>query len=224
VSAGLLFYPVLMAADVLAYRAHEVPVGEDQREHLEIMRDIARRFNARCGEVLVVPEQRSPEVGARIMDLQEPTRKMSTTGATEQGTVYVLDDPAAIRRKFRRAVTDSGTEIRRAEDKAGVSNLIEILAAVRGVPIAEVEREFASATGYGQFKDAVADAVIAYLAPVRERYEALRGDEDRLESILALGAEKARVMASETLADVRAAMGVGPALASPGRRSVGSPA
>ena len=135
VSAGLLLYPVLQAADVLAYRAQEVPVGEDQREHLELMRDVARRFNARFGdgeEVLVVPEHRIPTVGARIMDLQNPTAKMSTTGGSEQGTVYVLDEAQAIEKKFKSAVTDSGSEVRRAEDKPGVSNLIEILAAVRG--------------------------------------------------------------------------------------------
>src|SRR4051794_6261283 len=132
VSAGLLFYPVLMAADVLAYRAHEVPVGEDQREHLELMRDVAVRFNNRFGDLLVVPEGRIPQIGARIADLQDPTRKMSTTGATEAGTVYVLDERAAIVKKFRRAVTDSGTEIRRAPDKPGVTNLIEIHAAVTG--------------------------------------------------------------------------------------------
>ena len=133
VSAGLLLYPVLQAADVLAYRAHEVPVGEDQREHLELMRDVARRFNERFGDTLVVPEHRIPEVGARVRDLQEPARKMSTTGGTEQGTVLVLDDPAAIAKKFRRAVTDSGSEVVRAPDKPGVTNLIEILATVRGV-------------------------------------------------------------------------------------------
>ncbi|HEY2140675.1 MAG TPA: tryptophan--tRNA ligase, partial [Solirubrobacteraceae bacterium] len=135
VSAGLLLYPVLQAADVLAYRAEEVPVGEDQREHLELMRDVARRFNARYGagaDVLVVPEQRIPEVGARIMDLQDPTRKMSTTGGSEQGTIYVLDEPAAIEKKLRSAVTDSGEGIRRDLEKPGISNLIEILAAVRG--------------------------------------------------------------------------------------------
>ena len=133
VSAGLLFYPVLQAADVLAYRAHEVPVGEDQREHLELMRNVAERFNARYGETLVVPEHRIPEVGARVRDLQEPTRKMSTTGGTEQGTVLVLDEPGVVERKFKRAVTDSGTDIVRAPDKPGVTNLIEILAVVRGV-------------------------------------------------------------------------------------------
>jgi tryptophanyl-tRNA synthetase len=211
VAAALLLYPVLMAADVLAYRAHEVPIGEDQREHLELMRDVARRFNARFGdgeEVLVVPEQRIPEVGARIMDLQEPTRKMSTTNASEQGTVYVLDEPRAVEKKFASAVTDSGSEVRRAEDKPGISNLIEILAAVRSAPPAEVEYEFAQA-GYGDFKKAVAAAVVEYLAPVRERYEELRGDEAALERTLEAGAERASAMAAETLADVRARMGVG---------------
>jgi tryptophanyl-tRNA synthetase len=211
VSAGLLFYPVLMAADVLAYRAHEVPVGEDQREHLELMRDVARRFNARFGDgedVLVVPEQRIPEVGARIMDLQEPTKKMSTTNASEQGTVYVLDEPKAIEKKLASAVTDSGTQVARAEDKPGISNLIEILAAVRSVAPAEVESEFAGA-GYGAFKKAVAAAVVDYLAPVRERYEELRGDETALERTLEDGARRASAMAAETLADVRARMGVG---------------
>jgi tryptophanyl-tRNA synthetase len=211
VSAGLLMYPVLQAADVLAYRAAEVPVGEDQREHLELMRDVARRFNARFGggeDVLVVPEHRIPPVGARIMDLQEPERKMSTTGSSEQGTVHVLDEPDAIRKKLRSAVTDSGAEVRRGPDKPGVSNLIEIAAAVRGADPAAVEQEFAAAR-YGEFKDAVADAVVDYLAPVRERYGALRGDEPRLEAILAEGAARARSIAAVTLADVRRHMGVG---------------
>ena len=207
--SGLLFYPVLMAADVLAYKAHEVPVGEDQREHLELMRDAARRFNSRYGEVLVVPEARIPKVGARIMDLQEPSRKMSTTSGSEKGTVYVLDEPNRIRKKFRSAVTDSGTEIRRAPDKPGISGLIEVLAAVRGVSMEDVEKEFADATGYGPFKDAVADAVIEYLTPMRERYQELRGDESALEAALEEGAEKARAIASQTLAEVREAMGVG---------------
>jgi tryptophanyl-tRNA synthetase len=213
VSAGLLFYPVLQAADVLAYRAHEVPVGEDQREHLELMRDIAKRFNARYGdgrEILVVPEHRIPEVGARIMDLQEPTRKMSTTGGTEEGTVLVLDEPKAIVKKIKRAVTDSGTEIRRGDDKPGVTNLIDVLAVARGVSPAAVEDDMRSARGYGDLKVAVAEAVVDMLAPVRERYAEIRSDADRLEEILAGGAEKARAIASETLADVREVMGVGP--------------
>jgi tryptophanyl-tRNA synthetase len=211
VSAGLLMYPVLQAADVLAYRAQEVPVGEDQREHLELMRDVARRFNARFGggeEVLVVPEHRIPPVGARIMDLQDPTRKMSTTGGSEQGTVYVLDEPQAIERKFRSAVTDSGSEVRRAPEKPGIGNLLEILAAVRGVEPQQLEDEFADA-GYGEFKSAVASEVTAYLAPVRERYEQLRADETGLEETLQAGARHARGMAEETLLDVRERMGVG---------------
>jgi tryptophanyl-tRNA synthetase len=210
-SAALLFYPVLQAADVLAYRAHEVPVGEDQREHLELMRDVARRFNARFGEdILVVPEHRIPEIGGRIMDLQEPTNKMSTTGGTAEGTVLVLDDPATIEKKIRRAVTDSGSDIVRAPDKPGVTNLIDILAVARGVTPQAVEQEMRSARGYGDLKAATAQAVAEMLAPLRDGYAELRGDEARLEAILAEGADKARAMARETLADVRAAMGVGP--------------
>jgi tryptophanyl-tRNA synthetase len=211
VSAALLFYPVLQAADVLAYRAHEVPVGEDQREHLELMRDVARRFNARYGEdLLVVPEPRIPQVGARIMDLQEPTRKMSTTGGTPEGTVLVLDEPAVVERKIKRAVTDSGSDIVRAPNTPGVTNLIDILAIARGTSPEAVESEMQAARGYGDLKVATAQAVVDMLAPVRERYAELRADEQRLESILAAGAEKARPMARETLADVRAVMGVGP--------------
>ena len=208
VSAGLLFYPVLQAADVLAYRTDEVPVGEDQREHLELMRNVAVRFNARFGEVLKVPRHRIPPVGARVRDLQEPERKMSTTGGSEQGTVYVLDEPAAIVRKFKRAVTDSGTDVVRAQDKPGVSNLIEVLAAVRGATPEAVEVEFRDAR-YGDFKVAVADEVAGYLAPVRERYAQLRPDEAALERVLAAGAEKAQAIAAATMADVREAMGVG---------------
>jgi tryptophanyl-tRNA synthetase len=211
VSAGLLLYPVLQAADVLAYRAQEVPVGEDQREHLELMRDVARRFNARFGggeDVLVVPEHRIPQVGARIMDLQDPARKMSTTGASELGTVYVLDEPKAIEKKLKSAVTDSGSEVRMDPDKPGISNLIEILAAIRASEPAAVEREFAESR-YGEFKQAVAEAVIGYLGPVRERYAELRADQAGLESVLGEGAVHAREIAAQTLADVCERMGVG---------------
>ena len=210
VSAGLLYYPVLMAADVLAYRAHEVPVGEDQREHLELMRDAATRFNNRFGDILVVPEQRTPTVGARIRDLQDPERKMSTTGSSELGTAYVLDSPDDLRRKIKKAQADSGREIVRRQDKPGISNLIEIMAAARGIGPEQVEREF-EGSGYGDFKAAVADSVVDWLAPVRERYPELRADEDELEGILEAGADRARSIARETLADVREAMGVGPA-------------
>ncbi|MEZ5078504.1 MAG: tryptophan--tRNA ligase [Solirubrobacterales bacterium] len=208
VSAALFYYPVLMAADVLAYRATEVPVGDDQRQHVELMREIARRFNERFGEALVVPELRTPAVGARIMDLQEPERKMSTTGATEAGTVYVLDEEKAIRKKLGSAVTDSGREVVRSPEKPGVTNLIDILAAARGVDHELIEREFAGA-GYGDFKQAVAEGVVELLAPVRERYAELRPDQGALEAALALGAEKARALAAPVLAEVRERMGFG---------------
>src|ERR1700742_2064037 len=203
-SAALFFYPVLMAADVLAYRATEVPVGDDQRQHVELMREIARRFNGRFGaegeDTLVVPELVVPEVGARIMDLQEPDRKMSTTGGTEQGTVLVLDDEKTIRKKVGSAVTDSGREVRAAPDKPGVTNLIDILAVARGTGRAEIGGEFEGG-GYGAFKKAVADGVVELLGPVRERYAALRPDEAALEGILEAGAAKARAIAVVTVAD-----------------------
>jgi tryptophanyl-tRNA synthetase len=209
VSAGLFFYPVLQVADVLAYQAHEVPVGDDQRQHVELMRDVGERFNARFGDTFVLPEVRTPAVGARIMDLQRPDRKMSTTGGTEQGTVLVLDEPATVVKKIRSAVTDSGSEVTRGPGKDGIANLIEILAAVRGQTAEEVEAEW-NGSGYGAFKQAVADSVIEYLAPVRERYEELRADEGELERLLGVGAEKARAIAADTLRGVRQAMGVGP--------------
>jgi tryptophanyl-tRNA synthetase len=208
-SAGLFFYPVLMAADVLAYRAHEVPVGDDQRQHIELMRDIARRFNERYGDLLVVPEGRYPEVGARIMDLQEPQSKMSTTGGTAQGTVLVLDEPQTVTKKVKSAVTDSGTDVRRAPDKPGITNLIDILSVIRGTTPEQIEREF-DGGGYGAFKGAVAEAVVDYLRPVRERYHELRSDDAEIERALAKGAERARAISSETVKDVRQAMGVGP--------------
>ena len=207
VSAGLFIYPILQAADILAYCTDEVPVGEDQRQHLELARNIAERFNSRYGQTLVVPAHRIPTVGARIMDLQAPDRKMSTTGGTEQGTVFVLEEPATVQKKFMSAVTDSGTEIRRAPDKAGVSNLIEILASVRDIAPEAVEREF-DGSRYSDFKKAVAESVVDYLRPVRERYMDLRADENRLEEILEVGADKARAIAARTLAEVRTRMGV----------------
>lgn len=207
VSAGLFTYPVLMAADILAYCTDEVPVGDDQRQHVELARNIAERFNSRYGQTLAVPAHRIPQVGARIMDLQAPDRKMSTTGGTEQGTVFVLEEPATVQKKFMSAVTDSGTEIRRAPDKGGISNLIEILASVRDIAPEEVERQF-DGSRYSDFKKAVAEAVVDHLLPVRERYMDLRADEGRLEEILRLGADKARAIAARTLAEVRTRMGV----------------
>ncbi len=215
ISAGLFFYPVLQAADVLAYRCDEVPVGEDQRQHIELMRDIAERFNARfadSNELLIAPQHRIPEVGARIMDLQDPDSKMSTTAAAQDGTVYVLDQPEMIQRKFNRAVTDSDDPPRIAVDpqKRGVSNLLEILAACEGVTPEEAAAELSGARGYGDLKAAVSEAVIEMLTPVRERYELLRGDEAALEQVLLRGADQARAIAAVTLGEVRSAMGVGP--------------
>jgi tryptophanyl-tRNA synthetase len=208
VSAGLFLYPVLQAADVLAYRAHEVPVGEDQRQHIELMRNIAIRFNERFGETLVVPEHRIPEIGARIMDLQTPSDKMSTTAPSEAGTLLVLEDEKSIIKKVKSAVTDSGSDVRMADDKPGISNLIEILAVIRGVDPAAIEAEF-EGQQYGAFKGAVAEAIVEFLRPVRERYEEIRPDEAAIQAILAEGADRARAMAAETVADVRHAMGVG---------------
>jgi tryptophanyl-tRNA synthetase len=210
VSAALFFYPVLQAADVLAYKATEVPVGEDQVQHIELTREIARRFNERFGETLVVPEHRVPQLGARIMDLQEPERKMSTTVGSEAGTLYVLDEPDAIRKKLGSAVTDSGREVLRREGKPGVTNLIDVLAVARGTDPAEIEHDFGDA-GYGDFKAAVAEGVIEMLAPVRNRYAELRPDQRALEETLAAGAEKARAIAAPTLAEVRERIGVGSA-------------
>ena len=209
VRTSLFLYPVLQAADILLYKTDEVPVGDDQRQHLELTRDIAERFNATYGEVLVVPRHRIPEVGARIMDLQDPATKMSTTYSSESGLIYVDDDPDEIRRKLKRAQTDSGSEVRRGEGKEGIANLIDIAAVARGVEPEQIESEF-EGQGYGAFKEAVGEAVVELLAPVRERYTELRGDTKALESTLQEGAGRAREIASETLGEVRRAMGVGP--------------
>jgi tryptophanyl-tRNA synthetase len=210
VSAALFSYPVLQAADILLYDTNLVPVGEDQRQHVELTRDIAERFNATYGEVFVVPQHRIPEVGARIMDLQDPSSKMSTTYSSESGLIYVDDEPDAIRRKLKRAQTDSGSEVRRGEGKEGITNLIELIAVARGVEPGAIEKEF-EGQGYGAFKEAVGEAVVELLAPVRERYLELREDSAALEGTLQEGAERARAIASETLAEARRAMGVGPA-------------
>ena len=198
VSAGLFTYPVLMAGDILLYQTHRVPIGDDQRQHLELARDVAERFNARFGETFVVPEGIYPEVGARIMDLQEPTRKMSTTGGTEQGTIKLLDEPDAIRKKFRSAVTDSDREIRRAPDKPGVGNLIDILSVATQRTPEEVEAAY-EGSGYGDLKRDVGEAVVELLDPVRERYLALRADEPELLRLLAVGADKARSASAPTI-------------------------
>jgi tryptophanyl-tRNA synthetase len=206
ISSGLFTYPVLMAGDILLYQTDRVPIGDDQRQHLELARDVAERFNARFGETFVVPDGIYPEVGARIMDLQEPARKMSTTGGTEQGTVKLLDEPDTIRKKFRSAVTDSGREIRRAEDKPGVSNLIDILSVATGRSPEEVEATY-DGSGYGDLKQDVGDAVAELLAPVRARYLELRADEPELLRLLAVGAGKARDASAPTLEAMYERMG-----------------
>jgi tryptophanyl-tRNA synthetase len=206
VSAGLFTYPVLMAGDILLYQADIVPIGDDQRQHLELARDIAERFNTRFGETFTVPRGVYPEVGARIMDLQEPTRKMSTTGGTVQGTIGMLDEPDMIRKKFRSAVTDSGREVLRADDKPGVSNLIDIISVASGRPPEEIETQYGDG-GYGQFKQDVGDAVVELLVPVQERYAELRSDEPELLRLLQFGAEKAREASAPTLDAMMRRMG-----------------
>ena len=209
VRTSLFLYPVLQAADILLYRTDEVPVGEDQRQHVELSREIARRFNSTYAEVFVEPEAVIPELGARIMDLQNPDTKMSTTSGTDASRVYIDDEPDAVIKKIKRAQTDSGTDIVRAPDKQGITNLIDIYAVARGVAAEEVEREFAG-QGYGTFKQAVGEATAELLAPVRERYAELRPDEGAIERALQQGADRAREIAVPVMADVHAAMGLGP--------------
>jgi tryptophanyl-tRNA synthetase len=207
VSAGLFTYPVLMAGDILLYQTDIVPVGDDQRQHVELARDVAQRFNSRFGETFKIPTGVFPEVGARIMDLQEPTRKMSTTGGTPQGTVLVLDEPDVIRKKFKTAVTDSGREIRYLPDeKPGVSNLIEILSVSTGRSVEDVERDY-DGRGYGDLKGDVGEAVVELFAPMQTRYKELRSDEGELRRLLRVGAEKARETSAPTLRQVYERMG-----------------
>jgi len=207
VSAGLFTYPVLQAADILLYQTDLVPIGEDQRQHLELSRNVAERFNSRFGETFSLPDAMIPEVGGRIMDLQEPDRKMSTTGGTAQGTVGVLDPPETIRKKFKSAVTDSGTDVHHdPEQKAGVSNLIEIMAIATGQEIPEIEARF-DGGGYGAFKQEVGEAVVALFDPIRQRYEELRSDPAELERLLGVGAEKASAVSMPTLEQMYERMG-----------------
>jgi len=207
VSAGLFTYPVLMAGDILLYQTDIVPVGDDQRQHIELARDVAERFNSRFGETFTVPRGVFPEVGARIMDLQEPTKKMSTTGGTNQGTVFVLEEPDAIRKKFKTAVTDSGREVRYVPDeKPGVSNLVEILSVATGESIPTLEASY-DGRGYGDLKTDVGEAVVELLRPVRDRYTELRADEGELRRLLAIGADKAAETSAPTLARMYELMG-----------------
>ena len=206
ISAALFNYPVLMAGDILLYHADRVPIGDDQRQHLELARDIAERFNARFGETFVVPDGIYPEIGARIMDLQDPLGKMGKTGSSEQGTIRLLDSPDVIRRKLKTAVTDSGSEVRRGDDKPGITNLIDIFSVAAGEPPEEIESRY-DGSGYGQFKTDVGEAVVALVVPIQERYRELRADEPELRRLLAEGAEKARAVSTPVLDEVYERMG-----------------
>jgi tryptophanyl-tRNA synthetase len=199
VSAGLFTYPVLMAGDILLYQTDVVPIGDDQRQHLELTRDLAERFNQRFGQTFTVPAAVYPEEGARVKNLQEPERLMSTTRGAPQGVVRMIDPPDVIRRKFKTAVTDSGRDVLHdPEQKPGISNLIEIMAVATGDSIGDIEARYDGA-GYGRFKEDVAEAVVELLAPFQRRYEELRSDDAELVRLLGVGAEKARAAAAPTL-------------------------
>jgi tryptophanyl-tRNA synthetase len=207
VSAGLFNYPVLMAGDILLYQTDIVPIGDDQRQHLELTRNIAERFNGRFGETFKVPEGVFPDEGARIKNLQEPERLMSTTRGAPQGVVRMIDEPDVVRKKFKTAVTDSGTDVRHdPAEKAGISNLIEIMAVVTGTTIADVEARY-DGHGYGQFKGDVGDAVVELFIPIQQRYQELRADEGELRRLLAVGADKAREASAPTLEAMYERMG-----------------
>jgi tryptophanyl-tRNA synthetase len=210
-SVGLFAYPVLMAGDILLYQADQVPVGEDQRQHLELTRTLAQRFNHRFGKTFTVPGAYIPAEVAKITDLDNPTAKMGKSTSSSQGIVEVLEDPASIRKKIARAVTDSGTEIR-ADDEAkpGITNLLRIYSALTGDSVPDLERRYAGA-GYGAFKKAVGDVVADTFAPIRERTEQMLADEDQLDKLLAHGAARARSVAGPTMATVRDRVGFLPA-------------
>ena len=207
VSAGLFNYPVLMVGDILLYQTDIVPIGDDQRQHLELARNVAERFNQRFGETFVVPRGVYPDEGARVKNLQEPERLMSTTRGAPQGVVRLVDTPDEIRRKFKTAVTDSGREITHdVKSKPGISNLIELMAVATGESIGDIERRYEGA-GYGQFKQDVGEAVVAVLAPFQERYRELRSDDGELLRMLKGGAEKAAAAAEPTLTQMYERMG-----------------
>ena len=209
INAGLFTYPSLMAADILLYQTDLVPVGEDQRQHLELTRDIAQRFNGIYGDVFKVPDAYIGKVGARVMALQEPTKKMSKSDENQNNIITLMDDPKVIMNKMKRAMTDSDTEVRFAEEKPGISNLLSIYCAVTGKKIAEAEKEFAGA-GYGTFKTAVGEAVVAELEPVQKRVKELEANKDYLDAIIRSGAEKASRLADRTLTKVQKKVGFPP--------------
>ena len=207
VSAALFTYPVLMAGDILLYQTDIVPIGDDQRQHLELSRDIAQRFNSRYGETFVIPEGVFPQTGGRVMNLQEPSVKMSKSRGVESGTVLMLDPPETVRKKVKSAVTDSGSDVRYdPEGKPGISNLIELMTVVTGQSIKDVESRY-DGSGYGQFKQDVADAIVELLDPIQTRYKELRADVTELQRLLAMGAEKARASSAPTLALMYERMG-----------------
>lgn len=207
VNAGLYTYPVLMAADILLYQADVVPVGVDQKQHLEITRDIAQRFNAVYGDVFTIPEAFIPKAGAKIMSLQDPQKKMSKSDENANAAVMLLDDRDSILRKFKRAVTDSGSEVRYAEDKPGISNLIEIYGCVTGKGRVSVEQEF-EGRGYGEFKMAVGEAVADHLGPIQARYQELMADKAYLDAMIKQNDEKAQGYAVKTLRKVQKKIGL----------------
>jgi tryptophanyl-tRNA synthetase len=205
-TVGLFTYPVLQAADILMYQADAVPIGEDQRQHLELTRDLAQRFNNRYGETFRLPAPYQAKPGERIKDLQDPSRKMSKSiGGT--GTIWVLDDPKTLTKKVKSAVTDTGREVRTADDKPGISNLLTILSVASGKRVDELEAAY-EGKGYGDFKADVAEAVIELFAPVRERYAELIAAPDHLDDVLAAGAARARETAVRTMAGVRDRVGL----------------
>ena len=211
ISTGLLDYPVLMAGDILLYDAHEVPVGEDQRQHVELARDIAQRFNRIYGDTFVVPEAVIPDIGGRVMGLNDPTAKMSKSYAHIRGhAVRLLDDPKEIERSIKRAVTDTGNEIRFSNEpeKAGVNNLLGIYKVITGKTEAEVEKDFATARGYGDLKATVAEVVIEELTPIRERYDELMQDMTELDRLLAGGAEQARAVSEPKMDEIKRRVGL----------------
>jgi tryptophanyl-tRNA synthetase len=207
VSAALFTYPTLMAGDILLYQTNIVPIGDDQRQHVELARDVAQRYNHRYGETFVLPEGVFPETGGRVMNLQEPALKMSKSRGSQQGTVLLLDSPDVIRKKFKSAVTDSGAEVRHdPEEKPGVSNLIEIMSVATGESIADIESRY-DGSGYGQFKADVGDAVVTLVEPIAQRYEELRSDPGELKRLLVMGADKAREASHPTLERMYERMG-----------------
>lgn len=207
INAGLYTYPVLMAADILLYQADVVPVGVDQKQHLEITRDVAERFNNIYGEVFTIPEPYIGKKGAKIMSLQEPEKKMSKSDENANAAIFLLDDPDTIIRKFKRAVTDSQSEVRYAEEKPGISNLMDIYGAVTGKTNDEIEKEFAG-KGYGDFKMAVGETVADHLRPLQERYEQLMKDKTYIEGMIKQNDEKAAYYANKTLRKVQKKVGL----------------